>query len=50
MRDLRETALAVKAASAELGLLGTEKRNEALAAIADALLAVSYTHLTLPTT
>ena len=39
MRDLRETALAVKAASAELGLLGTEKRNEALAAIADALLA-----------
>ncbi len=39
MRALRETALAVKAASAELGLLGTEKRNEALAAIADALLA-----------
>lgn len=39
MKDLRETALAVKAASAELGLLGTEKRNAALAAIADALMA-----------
>ena len=39
MKDLRETALAVKAASAELGLLGTEKRNAALAAIADELMA-----------
>ena len=39
MKDLRETALAVKDASAELGLLGTEKRNAALAAIADALMA-----------
>ena len=39
MKDLRETALAVKAASAELGLLSAEKRNAALGAIADALIA-----------
>ena len=39
MKDLRETALAVKAASAELGLLSAEKRNAALSAIADALIA-----------
>lgn len=39
MKDLRETALAVKTASAELGLLSTEKRNAALTAVADALTA-----------
>lgn len=39
MKDLRETALAVKTASAELGLLSTEKRNAALMAVADALTA-----------
>lgn len=39
MKDLRETALAVKTASAELGLLSTEKRNTALMAVADALTA-----------
>lgn len=39
MKDLRETALAVKTASAELGLLSTEKRNAALKAVADALTA-----------
>lgn len=39
MKDLRETALAVKTASAELGFLSTEKRNAALMAVADALTA-----------
>lgn len=38
MRELRETALAVKKASAFLALLDTEKKNRALIAIADALL------------
>jgi len=37
MRELRETALAVKKASAVLALLDTEKKNKALFAIADAL-------------
>ena len=37
MRELRETALAVKAASARLGLIDTETKNNALCAIADAL-------------
>lgn len=39
MKDLRETALAVKTASVELGFLSTEKRNAALMAVADALTA-----------